>query len=138
MWVAIPPDGRLDRVRDLLDGMAHERALWHGLDEPERSRVAALAALLGHAVGTPLERAPALAWTQRMRELAGPFELSMAVPECPAIGALDPQVTALLAAEVGEGFHVEGEEMWLRVRNARRLRLVPVVGLRTVCPWSQR
>jgi len=117
VWLVVPPDGLRDRVRDLVDGLAHERALWESLGEPQRSRVAALAALLGGAVGTPLPRAPALAWTRRMRELAPAFQLRMPVPDCPARGALDPQVTALLAAEVGRRFHVDGEQLWLEVRS---------------------
>ena len=116
VWLAVPPDGMLDRARDLVDGLAHERALWDGIAEPQRSRVAGLATLLGAALGAPLPRAPAVAWTVRMREIAPLFGLGMQVPECPALGALDPQVTALLAAEVGSGFRVDGERMWLELR----------------------
>lgn len=29
-WVAIPPDAVVERARDGLDGMVHERALWDG------------------------------------------------------------------------------------------------------------
>jgi len=128
-WIAIPPDGTLDRMRDLVDGLAHERALWEGVREPDRSRIAAVAALLASAIGTPLARSPALAWTRRMRELSSVFSLPMAVPECQAVGALDPQVTALLACEVGACFEVDGERMWLRTRPDSRgnplLRALP-------------
>jgi len=116
-WVAIPRDGGEDRSRDVIDGIAHERALWDGVAEPERSTIAALAGLLGSLLGTPLQRVPGVAWTRRMRELAPMFQLPMAVPECRAAGALDPRVTALLASQVGERFDVDGDRMWLRVRS---------------------
>ena len=38
-WVAIPPDGILDRARDVLDGIAHERALWEGIAPAQEARV---------------------------------------------------------------------------------------------------
>ncbi len=120
VWIAIPGDGVIDRARDVVDGIAHERALWDGVAEPVRSCIAALAALLGSRIGSPLQRAPALAWDHRMRELAPMFQLVMPVPDCPAAGALDPRVTAFLASEIGERFDVDGERMWLRVRPADR------------------
>jgi hypothetical protein len=120
VWIAIPPADALDRARDVVDGIAHERAPWDGVTEPRRSRIAALAAVLASLLGTPLPRAPAGAWTQRMRTLAPLFDLRSAIPECPAPSALDPQVTVLLASEVDDSFDVAGEKVWLRVRvNAR-------------------
>jgi hypothetical protein len=116
VWVAVVPDGAADRARDVVDGIAHERALWDGVAEPLRTRIAATAALLGHTLGAPLDRAPPRAWERRLHQLAGAFALAMPVPECPARGALDPQVTALLAAEVGDRFDVDGDTVWLRLR----------------------
>jgi len=117
VWVAIPPNDVSERARDMIDGIAHERALWDGADEPARSRISALASLLGAVLGTPISRVPALAWNERMRQLAGPAGLAMPIPDCRAAGALDPQVVTYLASEIGERFEIDGDGIELRVRS---------------------
>lgn len=115
-WIGVPPDDVADRARDVIDGLAHEQALVDGVAEPRRSRIHALAQLLGHALGAPLQRVPSPAWTERMRTLAPLYGLAMAVPEPCGVGATDPAVSALLAAEAGERFEVEGDALWLVLR----------------------
>lgn len=117
VWFAVPPDDVADRARDVLDGLTHERALTEGIDEPRRSLVSALAQLLGFALGTPIQRVPGTVWVRRMRELAGPFGLAQPIPDYDGLGAADPAVCALLAAEAGAGFEVEGDTLWLRLRD---------------------
>jgi hypothetical protein len=119
VWIAIPPDAAPERARDIIDGIAHERALMDGIEEPARSRIAALALLLGSQLGTPLPRVPAATWNRRMVELAGHFPLPGPVPTLGGVGATDPGVSALLAAEAGEGFDRDGDELWLRLRDER-------------------
>ena len=116
VWIAIRPDDVADRARDVIDGLAHERALTDGVEEPRRARIGALGHLLGRLLGTPIQRVPAPAWVRRMRELAGPFRLDMSIPDFAGVGATDPSVCALLAAEVGERFEVDGDSLWLTVR----------------------
>ncbi|MGH7685659.1 MAG: hypothetical protein ACREN2_02410 [Candidatus Dormibacteria bacterium] len=117
-WIAVPPDDAADRARDVVDGLTHEQALVDGVAEPQRSRINALAQLLNHALGAPLQRVVASAWSKRVNALARPFELRMPVPAYDGAGAVDPSVSALLAAEAGERFEVEGDSLWLRVRAA--------------------
>jgi len=128
VWIAIPPDGVVDRARDVVDGLAHERALTEGVEEAGRARISALGHLLGLVLGTPIQRVPAPVWVRRMRELAGPFRLDMPIPDFGGVGAADPSVCALLAAEAGEAFEVEGDALWLRVRPsaARDPLVVPL------------
>src|SRR5207253_2904310 len=118
------------RARDVLDGLAHERALTDGLGEAGRARISALGHLLGLVLGRPIQRVPAPAWVRRMRELAGPFRLDMPIPDFDGLGAADPSVCAVLAAEVGEAFEVDGDALWLRVRPsaARDPLLAPLAG----------
>jgi hypothetical protein len=119
VWMAVPPDGATDRARDVIDGLAHERELVDGVDEARRSRIAALALLLGNQLGTPLPRVPAATWNRRMAELAAHFAMPGPVPTFSGIGATDPTVSALLASEAGDGFDGDGDELWLRLRDER-------------------
>jgi hypothetical protein len=115
-WVAIPPDDVMDRARDVISGMAHERALWEGVPEPHLTRVVALAALLGQRLGTPLPRVPAAAWNREMATLARALGLRTPVPSFAGLGAVDPRVAAYLAAEVGEEILAEEDDLFLRPR----------------------
>ena len=116
IWLGVPPDDVADRARDVIDGLTHEQALVDGVVEPRRSRINALAQLLAHALGARLQRVPSSAWTERMRTLSGFYHLAMPVPEPPGAGATDPAVAALLAAEDGERFEVDGDVLWLVLR----------------------
>lgn len=115
-WVGVPPDDVIDRARDVLTGMAHERALWEGIGEPRQSRVFAVAALLGARLGIPLPRAPARSWNRRMAQLAPAFRLSEGVPQVLGQGAVDPRIAAYLASELGAGFVDDGADLLLRIR----------------------
>ncbi|MFN2568509.1 MAG: hypothetical protein ABR564_02780 [Candidatus Dormibacteria bacterium] len=116
IWMAIPPDGIVDRARDVLDGIAHEHALWREVTEPDRSRVFALASLLGAMLGEPVPRVPANAWNRRFGELCAAFGIHAPIPHLEAVGALDPRVSAYLLAEYGERIEPSGEDLRLRVR----------------------
>ncbi len=119
-WVAIPPDGAPDRVRDVLDGMVHERALWDNVPEPGRSRIVALAAVLGSLLGNDLPRVPGAAWNRRAPDVARALGLRMAVPHFRGAGAIDPRVALFLAAEFGERLEVEGDDLYLRIAPRHR------------------
>ncbi|MGH7723242.1 MAG: hypothetical protein ACRENL_10515 [Candidatus Dormibacteria bacterium] len=120
VWLAIPPDTIVDRARDVLDGMVHERALWEGVPEPRRSRLVALAAILAAMLGADLERVPGETWNRRAPAIAGAYGLTMSVPAFSGLGAVDPRVALFLAAEVGEALEVEGDDLYLRVAADRR------------------
>lgn len=119
-WVAIPPDGILDRARDVLDGIVHERALWDRVPEAPRVRIVALAAILASLLGAPLPRVPAMAWNDAVPAIARALALPLTVPRFAGVGAIDPHVALFLAAEFGECFRVEGDDLLLRVRADRR------------------
>jgi hypothetical protein len=115
-WVAIPPDDILERARDVLDGIAHERALWEGIAQPLQARVYALASLLAARLGSPLPRVPGGIWNQRMAGLGPALGMRMAVPRVCALGALDPRIAAYLAAELGSEMVTDGDDLLLRIR----------------------
>jgi hypothetical protein len=119
-WIAIPPDGIVDRARDVLDGMVHERALWENVPLGRHVRIVALASLLSALLGAPLPRVPALAWNAAVPAIAGALGLSVVVPRFDGMGALDPNVALFLALEIGEGFTVDGDDLLLRVRPDQR------------------
>jgi hypothetical protein len=116
-WVGVPPDDILDRARDVLDGIVHERALWDGVPEPGQSRVFALASLLGAMLGTALPRVPGDTWNRRFPELAQAFGVTVPLPDFEGIGAVDPRVVAYLAAECGDRFDTDGEDLYLHIRR---------------------
>jgi hypothetical protein len=118
-WVAVPPDDAAVRARDVVAGLAHERALSDRIEEPARSTIGGLALLLATLLGEPMPRVPMAAWTRRMAELTPAFGLTLPIPAFDGVGAIDPQVVALLAT-AASGFEVEGERLWLRIREECR------------------
>jgi hypothetical protein len=118
-WVAVPPDDSEARARDVVTGLIHERALSDNVAEPARSTIAGLALLLATLLGEPMPRVPMAAWTRRMRELAGAFEITQPIPSFDGVGAVDPSVVAVLASS-SDGFEIEGDRLWLRIREGCR------------------
>jgi hypothetical protein len=119
LWVAVPPDDSAVRAREVVTGLTHERALSEHIDEPARSTIGGLALLLATLLGEPMPRLPLAAWTRRMLELGPAFGIGGAIPDFDGVGAIDPQVVALLAAS-SDGFEVDGDRLWLRVRERCR------------------
>ena len=118
-WVAVPPDDAAVRARDVVAGLAHERALSDRIEEPARSTIGALALLLATLLGEPMPRVPIATWDRRMQELAPAFGIALPIPAFDGVGAIDPQVVALLATSAS-GFEIEGERLWLRIRDECR------------------
>lgn len=119
-WIAIPPDTAVDRARDVLDGMIHERALWDGVPEPGRSRILAVAAILAAVLGGDLLRVPGASWNRRAPEVAAAYGLAMPLPHFDGPGAVDPRISLFLAAEFGESIDAEGDELFLRIAPQHR------------------
>ena len=117
VWVAIPPDDATARMHDALDGLVHERALTEELSLAHASRVRALSLILGACLGRAMPRVPAETWRRRMSELATVLP-SLEVPSFDGVGAMDPDVVALLAARAGGVFEIEGDRMWIRFASA--------------------
>jgi hypothetical protein len=118
-WVAVPPDDSEVRAREVVAGLVHERALSDHIAEPARSTIAGLALLLATLLGEPMPRLPMAAWTRRMAEVAGAFEMRGPIPSFDGVGAIDAAVVAVLAPSA-EGFEIEGDRLWLRIREACR------------------
>ena len=118
-WVAVPPDDSDVRARDVVAGLIHERALADRLDEPARSTIAALALLLATLLGEPMPRVPIGTWTRRMTELGPAFGITVPIPRFDGVGAIDPRVVALLTGSA-HGFDVDGDRLWLRIRDECR------------------
>jgi hypothetical protein len=115
-WVAVPPDDAAARARDVVTGLAHERALSDHIAEPARSTIGGLALLLATLLGEPVPRVPMPTWTRRMADLRGAFEIAEPVPPFDGVGAIDPQVVAVLT-RFSRGFEIDGDRLWLRVRE---------------------
>jgi hypothetical protein len=118
-WVAVPPDDSEVRAREVVAGLVHERALSDHIGEPARSTIAGLALLLATLLGEPMPRLPMSAWTRRMAELAGSFAIPGPVPSFEGVGAIEPAVVAVLAPSA-QGFEIEGDRLWLRIREPCR------------------
>ena len=119
LWVAVPPDDSAVRAREVVAGLIHERALSDHLDEPARSTIMGLALLLATLLGEPMPRVPIGAWTRRMRELSPAFGVVAGIPDFDGVGAIDPQVVAVLARS-GDRFEIDGDRLWLRIRERCR------------------
>jgi hypothetical protein len=119
LWVSVPPDDSAVRAREVVTGLTHERALSEHIKEPARSSIAGVALLLATLLGEPMPRVPIAVWTRRMREFSAAHGIGCEVPDFDGVGAIDPQVVAVLAAS-GDGFEIDGDRLWLRVRERCR------------------
>jgi hypothetical protein len=115
-WVAVPPDDSTVRAREVITGLIHERALSDHIEEPARSNIGGLALLLATLLGEPMPRIPIGAWSRRLEALRPVLAIAGGVPAFDGVGAIDPQVVAVLAPS-GAGFEVDGDRLWLRVRD---------------------
>lgn len=119
LWVAVPPDDATVRAREVITGLIHERALSDHIDEPARSNIGGLALLLATLLGEPMPRVPIAAWSRRLHELRPIMAMAGGIPDFDGVGAIDPQVVAVLAPS-GAGFEIDGDRLWLRVREECR------------------
>ena len=119
LWVAVPPDDSSVRAREVVAGLVHERALSDHIDEPARSNIGGLALLLATLLGEPMPRVPIAAWSRRLHEMPRVVAMDGGLPEFDGVGAIDPQVVAVLAPS-GAGFEIDGDRLWLRVREECR------------------
>lgn len=119
IWVSVPPDDSTVRARDVVTGLIHERALADGLQEPARSTIGGLGLLLATLLGEPMPRVPIGTWTRRMAELGPAFRIVAPIPRFDGVGAIDPRVVALLAGSA-QRFEIDGDRLWMRIREECR------------------
>jgi hypothetical protein len=98
-WAALPPETGGHRVRDLLRGLDHERALW-AAPEPHATRVHALTVVLGRAVGDDWPTFEPSTWGSLFP--AACRVLGVEPPDVAGAAVYpDPRVAAYLLAELG-------------------------------------
>jgi hypothetical protein len=98
-WAALPPEAGSHRVRDVLRGLDHERALW-AAREPHATRVHALTVVLARAAGDDWPTFDASTWASLFPVACE----ALGTPAPDVSGAAvypDPRVAAYLLAELG-------------------------------------
>jgi hypothetical protein len=98
-WAALPPEAGIHRVRDVLRGLDHERALW-AAPEPHATRVHALTVVLARAAGDDWPTFDPSTWASLF-----PVACRAMGVEAPDVAGAavypDPRVAAYLLAELG-------------------------------------
>src|SRR5215471_16529 len=98
-WAALPPETGSHRVRDVLRGLDHERALW-AAPEPHATRVHALTVVLARAAGDEWPTFDPSTWASLF-----PVACAAMGVEAPEVAGAavypDPRVAAYLVAELG-------------------------------------
>jgi hypothetical protein len=98
-WAALPPETGSHRVRDLLRGLDHERALW-AAPEPHATRVHALTVVLARAAGDEWPTFDAGTWAALFPVACA--ALGLEAPDVSGAAVYpDPRVAAYLLAELG-------------------------------------
>jgi hypothetical protein len=98
-WAALPPEAGSHRVRDVLRGLDHERALW-AAPEPHATRVHALTVVLARAAGDDWPTFDASTWAALFPVACG--SLGVEAPDVAGAAVYpDPRVAAFLLAELG-------------------------------------
>jgi hypothetical protein len=107
IWMGLPPETGVDRVRDVLHGLDHERALWSA-PEPHATRVHALTLALACAAGDPWPTFDARTWSAGFP--AACTALGVWAPRIEGAAVYpDPRLAAHLLAELGGYLRVEDE-----------------------------
>jgi hypothetical protein len=111
-WVALAPESGASRARDLIRGLAHERALWRA-PEPHATRLHGLTSLLGIALGEPWPSVPPSVWS----ELAPIAAQALGVRLPTRLEVLvvpDPRIVAVLLAELGGRLSVRAGQVYVQ------------------------
>jgi hypothetical protein len=130
-WMALAPESGTSRARDLVKGLAHERALWSA-PEPLATRFHGLAVLLGIALGEPWPSVPPSVW-----ETSAPAAAeALGVPLPARLEVLvlpDPRVVAVLLSELDGTLRLQGGQLYVEpsTSDARCAWLSALGGLDT-------
>jgi hypothetical protein len=111
-WVALPPESGASRARDLIRGLAHERALWTA-PEPHATRLHGLVSLLGIALGDPWPSVPPSVWAELAPQAAQ--ALGVALPShLEALILPDPRLLAVLLSELDGRLLESGGQVYVQ------------------------
>lgn len=110
-WVVLAPESGSSRVRDLLRGLHHERALWSA-PEPQATKVAAVTTLLQVALGDPWPSVPPSVYREDLPAACAALGVRVPGP-VDVVAPPDPRVVAFLLAEAGGRLIQRGDEVWL-------------------------
>lgn len=125
-WLALAPEAGSNRARDLLRGLAHERALWTA-PEPHATRLQALASLIGVALGDRWPTVPPAVWAELAPAAGAALGVSLPV-RLDTVAPPDPRLVALLLAELGGRLVQRGEQVYVEPSPTGTLsRLAPAL-----------
>jgi hypothetical protein len=116
-WLVLAPESGTSRARDLVRGLAHERALWDA-PEPLATRLQGLTALLGAALGEGWPSVPPSVWTESAP--AAGRALGVALPaDLDVLVLPDPRLVAVLLSELDGTLQVRSGQLHVQPSPAR-------------------
>jgi hypothetical protein len=116
-WLALAPEAGSSRVRDLVSGLAHERALWSA-PEPLATRLQGLTSLLGVALGEPWPSVPPAVWEASAPAAASALGVSLPA-SLTSLVLPDPRLVAVLLAELDGRLVEESGRLYVQPSPAR-------------------
>jgi hypothetical protein len=126
-WAALPPEAGSHRVRDVLRGLDHERALW-AAPEPHATRVHALTVVLARAAGDDWPTFDAGTWASLFPVACA--ALGLQAPDLSGAAVYpDPRVAAYLLAELGGELSVADDVVVYRPPEGRGVTAEPVLAV---------
>ena len=108
------------RAREVVTGLVHERALSDHIPEPATITHRRARAPPRTLLGEPMPRVPMAAWTRRMVELGPAFGLGGHSPRVRRRRGDRPAGGRCARAVQASGFEIDGDRLWLRVRDECR------------------
>jgi len=121
-WVVLAPESGSSRARDLVRGLAHERALWSA-PEPIATRLQGLTGLLGVALGEPWPSVPPAVWEESAPGAARTLGVRLPA-RLNTLVLPDPRLLAVLLAELEGDLVEDGGRLYVRPSAAQ-----------AACPW---
>lgn len=126
-WAALPPEAGSHRVRDVLRGLDHERALW-AAPEPHATRVHALTVVLARAAGDDWPTFDAGTWTSLFPGACA--AVGLRPPDLSGAAVYpDPRVAAYLLAELGGELSVADDVVVYRPPEREAAPVEPVLAV---------
>lgn len=118
-WICLPPEAGLERIRDVLHGLSHERTLFRA-PAPHNTIVDALVDLVGiAALDQPWPHVPLSIWTSGFEASRAALGLPVQ-PEIDCMVFPDPRITAYLLSTLDGKLLQRGENVFVAVGQTRR------------------
>lgn len=128
VWLAKPPNDGADIAREVVNGLAHERALWYGC-EPEKTEVYALSWILSRTLGTSWPSENNLRFHLKFTEVCTALNLPLLDPQLDSMTLPDPSITAYLLSRLGGSLVETGSAVFLEVpAQSREHHLARLLG----------